>query len=105
MDRNGQMSQQMLSESELSQISGGNSDTPSAKYTLGQKLRILKYDHSQTNGMTLTGGTVEQMQYANGSWQYILDGGHGFSSNWLNEEELGPAQSNSSRPSSPIIMR
>lgn len=96
MDRNEQMSQQMLSESELGKISGGNSDAPSAKYTLGQKLRILKYDYSQTNGMTLTGGTVEQMQYANGSWQYILDGGHGISSNWLKEDELAPAREGSS---------
>lgn len=103
MDRNEQVSRQTLSERELTEITGGTGEQ-SAKYTLGQKLRILKYDGVDTNGMTLTGGTVEQMQYADGGWQYILNGGHGFSSDWLNEDELGPARSSSSS-SHKIIMR
>lgn len=87
----------MLSDDALDAVSGGgrsgggtHSGTPAPLYDVGQLLRILKYDNTQLI-VRVRGGTVESRQYKNSVWQYKLDTGWGYSTDWMNEDELGPA--------------
>lgn len=83
-----------LSDDELDSITGGRGISlkiPEALYTFGQWLRIRAYD-GNPNIIRVRGGSVNKIQYKNNTWQYKLDTGWGFSTDWYKEDELGPME-------------
>lgn len=85
-----------IEDDELGRVTGGgktgggkHSGKPAALYSMGQQLRILAYDNVTTI-VRVRGGSVNKMQYKNDIWQYQLDTGWGYSTDWYNENELGP---------------
>lgn len=87
-----------LSDDELGSITGGgrsgggSHSKPEALYSMGELLRIRAYD-GNPNIIRVRGGKVDKMQYKSSTWQYQLDTGWGYSTDWYKEEELGPWQS------------
>lgn len=86
-----------LSDDALEMISGGgrtgggsHKGKCEALYSKGQQLRILKYDGT-TMIVRVRSGTVIKMQYKDDIWQYQLENSWGFTTDWINEDELGPA--------------
>lgn len=79
-----------LDDDELDSVSGGKSlKIPAPLYKPGEWLRIRAYDNNPAI-IRVRGGSVNKMQYKNHTWQYRLDTGWGFSTDWYNEDELGP---------------
>lgn len=86
-----------LTDSELTGVSGGTGE-PAAKFSVGQRVTI------GASGLALDYGTVSEVQYTNGSWQYKITTDSGELTDWLDEASLRSKKSESSSGSG-VIMR